>query len=118
MAREGDPADEFYLIRAGQIALEVFTPQLGARRILTVHEGEVLGSSWLVAPYVWKFDARAVTPVRLIAIDGKCLRRKCEDDFEMGYRLFQRVSQLIEDRLAATRMQLLDLYRRQGGGAS
>jgi len=112
-AREGDPANEFYLIREGQLALEVFSPQTGARRILTIHEGEVVGWSWLVEPFVWKFDVRAVSPVRMIAIDGKCLREKCERDFELGYRLFQRVAHLIEDRLGATRMQLLDLYRQE-----
>lgn len=118
LAREGEPADEFYLIRAGQVALEAFAPQVRARRILTLHEGEVVGWSWLVEPHLWKFDVRAVSPIRMIAIDGKCLRGKCEDDFELGFRLFQRVSHLIEDRLTATRLQLLDLYRRQEANAA
>ena len=113
-AREGDAADEFYLIRDGQVALEVFTPQTGAHRILTLHEGEVVGWSGLLAPYLWKFDTRAVSPVRMIAIDGKCLRDKCDEDFELGYRLYKRVAHLIEDRLSATRLQLLDLYRQDG----
>ena len=114
VAREGDQADEFYLIREGQLALDIFAPQIGARRMFTVHEGEVAGWSWLVEPHVWKFDAQAVTPVRMIAVDGKCLRGKCELDFELGYRLFQRVARLIEGRLTATRLQLLDLYQKEG----
>ena len=117
-AREGDPADEFFLVREGQLALEIFTPQVGARRMLTIHEGDVVGWSWLVEPHIWKFDARAVSAVRMIAIDGKCLRGKCEQDFELGYRLFQRVARLIEDRLNATRLQLLDLYQQEGAKAA
>jgi len=117
LAREGAKADEFFILREGQLALEVFAPQIGARRILTVHPGEVAGWSWLVPPYVWKFDARAVATLRVIAIDGKCLRGKCEQDFELGYRLFQRVAQLIEDRLNATRLQLLDLYQKETAGS-
>lgn len=118
VAREGSEAGEFYMIREGQLALEVFGPRIGARRILTVHPGEVAGWSWLVEPFTWKFDARAVTPLRVIAVDGRCLRGKCEQDFELGYRLFQRVARLIEDRLMATRLQLLDLYQQEGAGAT
>ena len=116
VAREGDQADEFYLLREGQLALEVFAPEFGARRILTLHEGDVVGWSWLLEPHVWKFDARAVTAIRMIAVDGKCLRGKCELDFELGYRFYQRVARLIEDRLTATRLQLLDLYQKERAG--
>ncbi|MEZ5400158.1 MAG: cyclic nucleotide-binding domain-containing protein [Bryobacteraceae bacterium] len=114
LAREGAEAEEFYVIRDGQVALETFAPQTGARRVLTLHPGDVAGLSWLVEPYLWKLDMRAVTPVRVIAIDGKCLRGKCEQDPELGYRLFQRVARLMEDRLHATRLQLLDLYGKEG----
>ena len=58
VARERSEADELYMIREGQLALEVFAPHIGSRRFLTVHPGEVAGRSWLVQPYLWKFDAR------------------------------------------------------------
>jgi hypothetical protein len=54
--------------------------------------------------------ARAVELTRAIALDGKCLREKCEKDHDLGYELLKRFSNIIEQRLEATRLQLLDVY--------
>ena len=51
LMREGDPADTFYVIRHGRVALEIFVPQRGAVTIETLHDGDLLGWSWLVPPY-------------------------------------------------------------------
>ena len=66
--------------------------------------------SWLIPPYHWHFDAKAVELTRAIALDGRCLRAKCEQDHDLGYELLKRFSTIIEERLQATRMQMLDLY--------
>ena len=105
--REGEEANQFYLIRHGKVALEVFAPGHGPIIILTLGEGEILGWSWLVPPYRWTIDARAVELTRAIALDGKCLRTKSEEDHDLGYELFKRFAQIFVKRLAATRLQLL-----------
>jgi CRP-like cAMP-binding protein len=105
--REGEEANQFYLIRHGKVALEVFAPGHGPIIILTLGESEVLGWSWLVPPYRWKFDARAVERTRAIVLDGKCLRTKSEQDHDLGYELLKRFAHIIEKRLAATILQLL-----------
>jgi len=105
--REGEEANQFYLIRHGKVALEVSAPGHGPIIILTLGESEVLGWSWLVPPYRWKFDARAVELTRAIVLDGKCLRTKSEQDHDLGYELLKRFAHIIEKRLAATIMQLL-----------
>jgi CRP-like cAMP-binding protein len=105
--REGEEANQFYLIRHGKVALEVLAPGHGPIIILTLGEGEVLGWSWLVPPYRWRFDARAVEPTRAIVLDGKCLRTKSEEDHDLGYELLKRFAHIIEKRLAATILQLL-----------
>jgi CRP/FNR family cyclic AMP-dependent transcriptional regulator len=107
---EGEEAAQFFLMRHGRVALEVFSPNRGAITIQTVEAGEVLGWSWLVPPYQWRFDAKAIDLVRAIALDGKCLRKKCEEDHDLGYDLLKRFSHIIEQRLEATRLQLLDVY--------
>jgi len=109
--REGDEADKFYIIRRGRVALELYAPDRGPIAIQTIGEGEVLGWSWLFPPYRWHFDARAMELTRAIALDGKCLRTKCEEDHSLGYELLKRFSHIIMERLQATRVQLLDLYR-------
>jgi CRP/FNR family cyclic AMP-dependent transcriptional regulator len=108
--REGEEANQFYLIREGKMAVELFAPERGPVNILTVGAGEVLGWSWLVPPYRWRFDARAIEPTRAIALDGKCLREKSERDSDLGYQLLKGIAHIMEERLQATRLQLLNVY--------
>lgn len=108
--RAGEPANTFYVIREGRVALEVHDPQRGTLVIDTVDDGDVVGWSWLVPPYRWLFDARAVSPVRAVALDGACLRGKCQADPQLGFALMQRVAGVMYDRLQAARIRLLDLY--------
>ena len=108
--REGGPADEFYLIRHGRVALELPTPGHGAVTFQTLNPGDVVGVSWLVAPYRWSYDARAAELVRAISLDAKCLRGKCDKDHDLGYELMTRFVPMLVQRLHATRLQVLDVY--------
>jgi len=108
--KEGDPANTFYLIREGNVAVEVFAPQRKPIIVATLSVGELLGWSWLLPPFQWKFNARAIHDVRAIALDGKCLRTKCEENHDLGYAVLKRFAQIMEQRLEATRLQLLDVY--------
>jgi CRP/FNR family cyclic AMP-dependent transcriptional regulator len=113
--REGDPADTFFVIRHGSVAIETFVPARGAITIETVESGDVVGWSWLFSPYRWHFDARALTDVRATGFDGTCLRGKCDDDPELGYEMMSRFAQVLMERLQWTRLRLLDLYGDGGG---
>jgi CRP-like cAMP-binding protein len=108
--RTGSPADTFYVIRHGRVALEVHDPRRGSIVVASLAEGEVAGWSWLVPPYRWMFDARAVTQVSAVALDGACLRGKCDEDPVLGYALMQRVSHVMYERLQDARLRLLDIY--------
>lgn len=112
LMREGEPADRFFLIRRGRIALEIDAPGRGPLRIDTVYEGEVLGWSWLFPPHRWAMDGRALEQCHLVTFDGACLRGKCEADHELGYQLMRRFAAVLVERLQATRLQLLDVYGR------
>lgn len=107
--REGAPAETFYLVREGAVALEI----AAAGRVLTVQTlgpGEVAGFSWLMGPHRWHFDGRAVGRVHAIEVDGACLRAKCDADPRLGYDLMLRFANLATRRLQATRLQILDVY--------
>jgi len=108
--REGEDADKFYLIRTGRVSIEVYSPEKGPISIQTVDDGDILGWSWLIPPYKWHFDARAIDLTRAIALDGKCLRNKCEDDYVLGYEIMKRFAYIMEQRVDAARLQLLDIY--------
>jgi CRP-like cAMP-binding protein len=108
--REGEEANNFYLIRSGRVALQLFAGHRGPLVISTLEEGDILGWSWLSEPYRWKFTARVLEATRAISLDGKCLREKSEQDCHLGYELLKRFVHIIEDRLQATRLQLLNVY--------
>ena len=109
--RRDDVADQFYLIRSGKVAIELFVPGRGAVTVQTLSEGDILGWSWLIPPYRATFGAQAVDVTRAFGIDGKCLRNKCGSDHDLGYELYQRVAPILVRQLEATQVQLLDLYR-------
>jgi CRP-like cAMP-binding protein len=109
--REGEDAQQFYLIRQGKVALQMFSERRGPLTILTVGEGEVLGWSWLFPPYRWKFAARTLEPTHAIAIQGQCLRTKADSDHDLGYELLRRFVHVVEDRLDATRLQIVNVYQ-------
>ena len=108
--REGDPADQFYLIREGLVAVELMIPNRGFTTVQTIGDGDILGWSWLLPPYRCRFGARTVRPTRALAFDGKCLRGKCDEDHDLGYEVLRRFAGVTAERLEATRLQLLDLY--------
>jgi CRP-like cAMP-binding protein len=113
---EGDPADNVYLVRRGRVAIEVRVPGLGSVVIETVGPGSVVGWSWLIPPYSWRFDARAMDPVGAVALDGACLRQRADRDPAIGYPLMSRVAAILLDRLQATRVRMLDIYGAAGVG--
>ena len=107
--REGTPADHFYLVRHGRIAIEVRTP--GSAMVLdTVEDGDVVGWSWVVPPYVWTFDGRASIDTSAVAFDATCLRVKCLANPLLGYDLMMRFVRLMNQRLQSARIRLIDMY--------
>jgi CRP-like cAMP-binding protein len=108
--REGDPADQFFLITEGKVAIEIFAVERGSLVIQTLGPGDVTGWSWLFPPYRRRFNVRAVEPTRAIALEGKSLRERAEADHRLGYELFKRFSRVVVDRLLAARLQILDMY--------
>jgi CRP/FNR family transcriptional regulator, cyclic AMP receptor protein len=106
---EGDPANAFFLIRDGFVALEIQAPA-GAITVETLHNGDPVGWSWLFEPYLVHFDARSRGTTRAIKFDAAELRRRSADDPQLGYELMRSFTSVIVERLHATRLQLLDVY--------
>ena len=110
LLREDEPANEFYLIRHGTVALELHAPGRQPIVIATMHDGDILDGAWLVPPYRWAFDARASELVRALGVNARCLRDKCEADHDLGYELMKRFVGAMGERLRAIRLQVLDVY--------
>jgi CRP/FNR family transcriptional regulator, cyclic AMP receptor protein len=115
LVAEGESADMLFLLRRGRVAIEVHAPGRGAIVMETVGPGAIVGWSWLIPPYRWRFDARAIEEVGAIALDAACLRSKANADPALGYALLQRIVVVLVERLQSTRMRLLDLYGPSAG---
>lgn len=109
IVKVGEPARQFYLLESGHVALEI-PSSAGSLQIETLGPDDVLGWSWMIEPYLWRFDARTVEATHAIQVDGEWLRNECDANPTLGYRILKRVAEVYVDRLSAARMQLLDMY--------
>ncbi len=109
LCHEGEPANHFYLIQEGRVAIAAHTSPLGEVGLLTQAAGQVVGADWLFPPYRRSFDYRALEPTLVQEMDGRCLRGECEQDHELGYQLMLRFSGALAQLLKATRLQLLEV---------
>jgi CRP-like cAMP-binding protein len=110
LIREGRPADTFLLLAEGEVAIEVFVPGAPTRTLQTVQPNSAIGWSWLVPPYRWEFDARAVTDTTALAFAADHLRALFERRSSIGLHIVERLLIVVAERLKGTRLQLLDLY--------
>lgn len=108
--REGEEANNFYLIRHGRVAIDIPATKQRSITIQTIQDNDILGWSWLIPPHRYRFNARAVENTRATALDGKCLREKCEKNHDLGYELLKRLASVFTQRLEMARMQLLNMY--------
>jgi CRP-like cAMP-binding protein len=107
--REGDEANYFYLLLSGKVALFLPSYHTVPLEILTLGEGEILGWSWLFSPYRWKLTAIAQEVTRAISLDGKFVREKCEEEHDLGYELMKRFAHVIDSRLEALSLHLVEV---------
>ena len=111
LLRVGAPAEECYLIERGRVAVEAHAPARPVNLVATLGTGDLVGLSWILPPYRWAFDARAIEPVHAIAIDARRVRERCDADPLIGYHLLQGLLRATIDRLQAIRLQHLDENR-------
>ena len=108
--KQGTRADKFYLLRSGQVVVQVPALMEPTLDIQTLGEDQILGWSWLIAPYRWSFQARAVEDSELLEFDGTAILAHCEEDPKFGYELFKRFASLMSERLDAARQKMMDQW--------
>lgn len=105
--RAGEHANRFYLIENGKVAIEASFNGRPPVTIDVVRSRDLLGWSWIVPPYVWHFDARALEPTTAIFFYGTVLSEYCEKESALGYELFKRMSVVMLRRLQSAREKML-----------
>jgi CRP/FNR family cyclic AMP-dependent transcriptional regulator len=110
--REGQPANRLYLVHQGRVALETHVPGKGAFTMITIGPGQALGWSWLVAPFVWQFQARAIENVQAIVLNGGHLLVACERNQYLGYELMKNISKVILEAVLAAHQRWIEAGHR------
>jgi len=108
--REGDHLNHIFILTSGTVSLEINGPDHRQRRIQTLSAGELLGWSPLLGSGAMTAGARAVTQVRVVALNARAILDICEQDPRFGFLFMKRAATAIAARLNATRLQLLDVY--------
>ncbi|MBT8131444.1 MAG: cyclic nucleotide-binding domain-containing protein [Gammaproteobacteria bacterium] len=110
---QGQPAKRFYMIVDGKVAVEtpaIYGPTL---RLQELSSG-ILGWSWLIPPYRWHFQARAIDDSAVVEFDGVKLLELCEKDPAFGYQLLKRFATLMGERLESARRRMIDAWNPSG----
>jgi len=106
MFHDGDPADHLYVIVAGEVNIQYLLGNDELRTVDTLVEGDLLCWSALVEPYKVTAIGTTTKDTALVAIDAARLRKLCEQDPLVGYRLSNEVAKLLAHRLEGARIQL------------
>jgi CRP-like cAMP-binding protein len=110
--RAHEPAGAFFLLTEGSVALMIHGPQLPQPVLIqTISAPHALGWSWMMPPFTWHFDAVAREPAEAVEIDAPKLRAILDDNPAWGYPMLRRIADIMAQRLQATRLQVLDVYR-------
>jgi CRP/FNR family cyclic AMP-dependent transcriptional regulator len=106
---EGDPSLYLYIIKSGQVAIDVHIASKGRRSIMTAGPGDLFGWSALVEPRLETASARAVEETEALGIKGGALMDLCREDPGLGFEVYHELAEVISARLIATRLQLLGI---------
>lgn len=112
--RQGEPAEQFYVMKAGKMMVGVPAINGPALEVQELGVDDVIGWSWLIAPYKWTFEAKAQEDTTLIAFDGKAILAECEADPAMGFALMKIFASLMSSRLHASRMRMMQSWAPAG----
>jgi CRP/FNR family cyclic AMP-dependent transcriptional regulator len=112
MYQKGDPARSLFLVREGKIVLVMDSymgPQRAAMQITVdvIVQGETMGWSALVEPYIYTLGALCIDRTELIALDAVKLRALLNKDGRLGYKLMQAIARVVAQRLNHTRIILV-----------
>jgi CRP-like cAMP-binding protein len=111
--REGQRCQHIFIVLRGPVALEIAVPGRKAVRIQTIGPGELLGWTPVLETRPMTATARTLDQCRLLALDAAQVQALCTHDPTLGMEFMRRTALALAQRLNATRLQLLDVYRHE-----
>jgi len=112
---EGATAEKCFVVELGRVALNIGIPSVSGINkevtIETIKNGQSCGYSAVKGAPVYALSARAVEPVRVIAIDGKRLYDVLKENPVMGYKVMSRMAASLSATLKNIR-SMIQIFRR------
>lgn len=108
---EGRPCEAMGIVLEGRLAIRLGLPPQPERTILTVEPGDVFGWSATLPGAMASSTCVSLTPARVVLFEAVALRTALERDPVLAAVVYRQLLACVARRLAATRLQLLDLYR-------
>jgi CRP-like cAMP-binding protein len=109
--QEGIPCRALGVVLSGRIALRLAIPGVGDRTIITVDDGDLFGWSALLPDAGATSTGVTLVPTRALLFEREQLAAALAADPVLAAAIYPRVLVAVARRLAATRLQLLDVYR-------
>jgi CRP-like cAMP-binding protein len=97
--KEGEPAERLYMLRSGSVLLEQRVSDKVTACVGSVKPGFSFGWSAMVDNGVYTNEAVCVEPSVIYSFKREKINKLFEQDPEMGFRLYQRLLELIKTRL-------------------
>ncbi len=110
--KEGDSADELFVLQEGKVALQMTLPkvlaQTGRRVTVDVITGnEIVGWSAIVEPHVYTLTAVCLQDVKTLSLSATKLRWLLRDDHKIGHEILEGLIKVVVSRLNDTRQVLI-----------
>ena len=107
---EGDPLDYTFIVLEGEMTVHSFVPSKG--NIVTSHLGPLDVCGWsALTPVVRVRTGTVVTNsfCRVLRLDSRVLIPMCEEDHDIGFCIYKRISNVAARTFLTTRLQLMNL---------
>lgn len=107
---QGDRAENFYILTAGEIALR-FKPYDGPSLVITkVSEGGVFGWSAALGRSTYSAAAVTISDIKVIRIRADHLEKLCKIDHETAALFLDRLVGVISEKLQDSHYEILSLF--------
>jgi len=113
--REGEASHFLGIVEHGRLALRLAAPGRDPATVLTVDRGDMVGWSAVVPPYRSTSTAIALEPTQIVVFEAERLREAIAQEPLLAAAILPPVLSAVARRLAACRLQNLDLFRAGSG---
>jgi len=103
---DDEPAYELFILTSGEVDISYMLNTGEERTVDTLVTGDVLVWSALIEPFRTTAHGVARKDSTVISVDAPTLRKLCDADLALGYRVMSELARVTSHRLQGARVQL------------